>query len=109
VREVYANDSRFHVVEDGAVRYSDVDSVYVALDMLQTMFTRVRLMYNDLRVVPLAPGVANATIMYDQAFDDSTGTVFTLEGALTLTLVHLDSGWKVLVGHTSTPRERPPG
>jgi len=63
------------------------------------------------QVTPLAPGVALVTTVFTQKITDTLGTVTGFAGMLTMTVIHADSGWRFLAGHTSSviPRGTVPG
>ena len=50
----------------------------------------------------LAPGVAVVATRFAQKITDSTGVTRGFAGAMSMTLVHADSGWRFLMGHTSS-------
>ena len=49
-----------------------------------------------------APGVAVITTNFAEKVTDTTGTTVGFAGAISATMVHSDSGWRFLVGHTSS-------
>jgi hypothetical protein len=57
-------------------------------------------------ITALAPGVAVVTTDFAEQITDASGGTVGIAGAITMTVVHGDSGWKFLVGHTSllTPK-----
>lgn len=114
VREMYLDDPRFHWVEEGVVRYESVEAVRDAIgslvDMLETRrFSGGELDLHDVRVIPLAPGVAHATAAFEQRFTRTEGQPLAFSGALTFLALHTDEGWRFLAGHTSNPSESPAG
>ena len=103
---LYSRDARFHWVEDGKVRYASADAVGAGFAELDSLFESATIEWIDPRAVALAPGVGAVTAGYRQVFLDGEGGRFSLEGALTFTAVHRPDGWRLLLGHTSTLRDR---
>ncbi len=52
-------------------------------------------------ITPVAPGVAEVTSNFAEKVSDMAGQSFGLAGAMSMTVIHGDSGWKFLVGHLS--------
>lgn len=51
--------------------------------------------------MPVAPGVAMVTTLFQTRLVDPKGGGFSFGGALTMTLVERPDGWKILNGHAS--------
>ncbi len=102
----YANDSRFQWLEDGRLAYSSPEEIRTAIRSMEAMFQSSELTLSDTRVIPLAPGVAAVSTSFQQALTDTAGSAFSFGGAISLIAVHTESGWKMLIGHTSTERTR---
>lgn len=102
----YADDPRFQWWEDGRLAYSSVEEIGTAIRSLQAMFQSSEMEMSDTRIVPLAPGVVAVNSLYQQTLTDTAGRAFSFGGAISITAVHTDSGWKFLTGHTSTERAR---
>lgn len=107
VARLYADDARFRWVEDGVVRYRSAAAVRQALAALPRN-VRVETSYRDTEIFAVAPGVASVVTGFETKFTDSTGTAFSFGGVITMTVVHLDGGWRFLTGHTSSPKPRGP-
>jgi len=107
VARLYAEDTRFRWVEDGIVRYRSAAEVRQALAALPAGM-RITTTYRDTEVLPLAPGLASVVTQFQTSFADSAGRGFAFGGAITMTLVHLRDGWRLLGGHTSSPKPRGP-
>lgn len=102
VMRFYANDPRFRWIEDGELRYESKGAVATALKKFMPTFTAVELSYFDPVVTPLAPGIAAVATRFAQKVTDSSGVTRGFAGAMSMTLVHADSGWRFLLGHTSS-------
>lgn len=105
----YADDPRFRWIEDGELRYTSRAAVATALLAFAPAVRALELSYFDPVVTPLGPGVAVVTSRFVQKLTDTTGAVRGLAGTMSVTMIHADSGWRFLVGHTSTvvPQARP--
>lgn len=102
VLRFYADDPRFRWVEDGELRYESKAAVATALRAFTPSLRSVELSYFDPVVTVLAPGVAVVATRFAQKITDSTGVTRGFAGAMSMTLVHADSGWRFLMGHTSS-------
>lgn len=111
VAEFYADDPGFRWIEDGTVRYTSRQQVAEAYRSLAPSLRSLEFTLDNPQVTPLAPGVALVTTLFTQKVTDSLGAVTGFAGALTLTVVHADTGWRFLAGHTSSviPRAVAPG
>ncbi len=111
VAKFYADDPGFRWIEDGTVRYTSRQQVAEAYRSLAPSLRSLEFTLDNPQVTPLAPGVALVTTLFTQKVTDSLGAVTGFAGALTLTVVHADTGWRFLAGHTSSviPRAVAPG
>jgi uncharacterized protein (TIGR02246 family) len=107
----YADDPDFRWIEDGAVRYTARQQVVAAYQALVPSLRAMVFTLDNPQVTPLGPGVALVTTVFTQKITDTLGTVTGFAGVLTLTAVHVDSGWRFLAGHTSSvmPQRTAPG
>jgi ketosteroid isomerase-like protein len=102
---LYSDDARFRFLESGAVQYRSAADVRAALKAVPPGMT-IRTVQRDVEVVPLAPGLAHATALFETTFADSTGPRFSFGGALSLLWRHEAAGWRILAGHSSAPVPR---
>lgn len=107
--KLYADDPRFHWVEDGVLRatsQADIAKEYAGigagLDSLPATFQAPV-------VTPLAPGVAAFTVAYTMTMYRKGGVAVPLAGITSGTLLHTSGGWRFLNGHSSTRRDTAPG
>lgn len=98
----YLADSTFRWLEDGVVRYRNPGEVAAAIRSLKGSIRRTELLLDGTTITPLAPGLAAVTTGFAQKIEDTTGTVGGFAGAISAVLVHGDSGWVFLLGHTSS-------
>lgn len=102
---LYADEPGFHWVEDGTIHYATRDEIEAAIAAAPSG-TRLVTTHRDLRVTPLAPGVASAFTLFETQLSDSSGTGFSYSGAITMVLAHRERGWQIISGHASTPSAR---
>jgi ketosteroid isomerase-like protein len=97
----YSSDSSFRWFENGEMKFR------TARELRDTMLAEGPRMHAaemtlvGPEITAIAPGVAEVTSSFTEKITDSTGQAFGLAGAMTMTVVHRDSGWRFLVGHLS--------
>lgn len=101
VMRFYADDPRFRWVEGGELRYTSKGALATAFRALRPLLRSIELSYFDPVVTPLAPGVAAVATRFVQKVTDTAGVTRGFAGAMSMTLIHADSGWRFLLGHTS--------
>ena len=97
----YADDPQFRWYENGELRYGSKAAVAEALRAVGAKLRALELSYFETTVTPLAPGVAAVSTRFAEKVTDSTGVLHGYAGVFSATMVHADSGWRFLVGHTS--------
>lgn len=109
IASFYSTDSAFRWIEDGAKRYLSQQEIGDAIRETRGTMASMELTLVEPEITPLAPGVAAVSTGFTQKFTDSSGVTGGFAGVITMTVVRADSGWRFLVGHTSsiTP-QRPP-
>jgi len=97
---LYADDpnSRWH--EDGRGRYS-IETMRKGLTSLPPG-SRVENTYRDTEIVPVAPGVATVFTLFETRVADSTGSGFSFDGVISMTVVKRKGTWQIIAGHTSS-------
>ena len=100
--ERYADDPDFVWLEDGQVRYASAEGVRSAFEGLRQGFVGVRTEFDDPRITPLAPGVAVVATRFHTTLRRDEGAPVRYGGAMTMTVLDTEDGWKVLQGHTSS-------
>jgi hypothetical protein len=98
----YAADPGFRWIEDGAVRYTSREQLRDAYRALMPGVRAMVLTLDDPTITPLAPGSALVTTAFAQKVTDTTGAIAGFAGMLSMTVIHGDSGWQFLAGHTSS-------
>ena len=105
----YADDPQFRWFENGELRYGSRSAVAIALRSFGATVRSLELSYFDGTVTPLAPGVASVSTRFVEKLRDSSGALHGFAGVFSATMVHGDSGWRFLVGHTSVVVPQPAG
>lgn len=100
----YADDPAFVWLEDGRVRYESVGAVRAGFEGLRDAFVGVRTEFVDPRITPLAPGIAVVASRFRTTLRPEDGSPVRFGGALTMTVLDTEDGWKALQGHTSSER-----
>ena len=98
----YADDPRFVWAADGGVGVRTAAQVRTELAPLAA-YPRWHIEYQDSTIAPLAPGVAALTTRYQMRFTDSAGKAVAFSGALSVVWIDTRAGWKILLGHSSSP------
>ena len=101
----YADDPRFSFFEDGQVKYSSVEEVASALKQL-AQFGPGRFEYGEPNIILLCSDVASTSSTFKTTFGEVGKGGFGFSGVLTAILIKSGSGWRFLVGHTSTEKIR---
>ncbi len=108
----YAADPAFRWIENGEVRYTSPAEVVTAMNGVFPSLRSFDLHLVEPTITPLAPGAASVTASFTQTMTDTAGHVTGIAGAVSFTMVHGDSGWRILVGHASAlsvPQSGSPG
>lgn len=105
VSHMYAGDSTFRWIEDGRVVARSATVLRQHL-LAMPASTRVETTYDSVEYLPVAPGVGSVTTRYVTAVKDSSGGGYSFGGILTMTFVHRPNGWRIVSGHTSSPKPR---
>jgi hypothetical protein len=105
--QLYSARSDFRFLESGVVRYNSAGAIREALRSVPAG-TRIQTEYTNVAVQPMAPGLAGVSALFSTQFVDSAGRGFGFAGAISLTLQHEATGWRILSGHSSAPVPRAP-
>lgn len=104
IRSAYISDNRFVWIEEGKVRYRQVE------DVLSTLATfpadrPIRTELTDLSVVPIGYGAAHAWATFKTTIGDGPRG-FSFGGTISFTLERDEKAWRIAGGHTSSPSRR---
>lgn len=101
VASFYSSDPAFRWFENGELKFRSSREIGDSMKAESPGFRSLTLSLIEPEITALAPGVAEVTTNFAQKITDTTGQMIGLAGAITMTVVHGDSGWKFLVGHVS--------
>src|SRR5262249_30612901 len=104
VTAFYATDSSFRWVENGALEFTTARQLADSMTANLPSLAGVTFRLDHPEIVALAPGVAEVVSGFTQQVVSSPADTFGIVGALTMTVVHADSGWRFLISHTSLYR-----
>ncbi len=105
IRAVYADDGRFVWIEEGEVRYRSPDGVLVGLASFPRG-TAIRTELTGLTVVPLGRSAAHAWAGFTTSVGEGSGA-YSFGGAISFLTERIDGSWRIVGGHTSSPRGPP--
>lgn len=97
----YSNDPEFRWFENGELKFRSGREIGDTMRANAPGFRSLALSLITPEITPLAPGVALVTTNFAEKITDTTGQMTGFAGAISMTLVHADSGWKFLSGHSS--------
>lgn len=100
----YSSDSGFRWLENGELKFRTAKQLGDTMKAEAPAFRSLDMSLIEPQITPMAPGVAEVTSSFAQRITDSSGETYGLTGAMTMTVVHGDSGWKFLIGHLSVVR-----
>jgi ketosteroid isomerase-like protein len=104
IRGLYVEDDRFAWFTDGEKRYASGDEVLAGLASMEGMTFSTEA--SDVEVIPLTPDLAHARSAFQTKILQEGAVVFEFAGVTTwLIEAGKDGEWRVLSGHTSTPKE----
>jgi len=103
----YSSDSAFRWFENGELKFRTAKELGDTMKAEAPAFRALEMSLVAPQITAVAPGVAEVTSNFAERITDSTGETFGLAGAISMTAVHGDSGWKFLVGHLSVVRPMP--
>jgi len=98
---LYADNADFRWMDQGMIQYRSTAQIRQALRRISPD-TRSETTYFDTKIVALAPGVAAVTTIFHTRFRDAGRAGAETGGVLDMVLVHAESGWKILLGHSSS-------
>ena len=93
----------FFMASDGALVFPDLDSATVFVRELARRYSAIELQWIDLRVEPVAPGLAVIASAYHETITDTAGATIVFGGYVTGLARHTGDGWRLRDLHWSTP------
>lgn len=101
VAKFYSNDADFRWFENGELKFRSGREIGDSMNAEAPGFRSFAVSLIDPEITALAPGVAVVTTNFAEKVTDTTGQTVGFAGAISMTVVHGDSGWKFLVGDVS--------
>lgn len=98
----YSSDSAFRWYEDGRLTYTSGQMVRDSMMAMAPGLRAFNVNFTDPRITAVGPGAAVITSEFAEKLTDTTGAIVGYAGALSVSVVHADSGWRLLIGHNST-------
>lgn len=100
---LYDDGPDFRWLEQGTLLYRSAAGIRQAMARVRPT-TRIETSHFDSKIVPLAPGVASVATAFHTKFVDARNPAgVEFGGVITMVLVHREEGWRIVVGHTSSP------
>ena len=99
----FDDDPRFLMAADGKLQFDGIAAARSFLSDFGKRITHVELTWTDVRVDPLAPGVATLAASYREALTDTQGHTMRPNGYFTGVAVRRADGWKLQSLHWSSP------
>jgi hypothetical protein len=93
----------FFMASDGALVFPDADSATAFVEHLARGVSAVDLEWVDLRVEPVAPGLAVVASGYRESIVDTAGVTVEFGGYMTGLARHTPDGWRLRHLHWSSP------
>ena len=103
------NDGRFLMAVDGKLQIDGAAATKSSLVEFAKYVPHVEPTWTDLRVDPLAPGVASLAASYRETQTDTHGHSDLVEGYFTGVAMRTATGWKLRSAHWSSPVAKQPG
>ena len=97
----------FFMASDGQAVFPSNDSAAAFVEGLTRTITAIDLEWVDLRVEPLAPGLAVIGASYRETVTDTAGVAVEFGGFMTGVARHTPEGWRLRNLHWSSPRPPP--
>ena len=103
LRTLYVGDGRFEWVEDGSVRYRSPDDVLAAFSGLPPD-APVQTEYEGRTITSVGDAGATVSMRFHTVVGEGP-SAFEFGGMMTMVLEKGQSGWHIISGHTSSPRQ----
>lgn len=102
IRKLFVDDGRLAWFTDGEKRYTSADQVIARLASMNgvTLSTEG----TDIEIVPLTPDLCHARTAFHTKVNQAGAVVYEFDGVTTWLLEMRNDEWRVLTGHTSTPK-----
>jgi hypothetical protein len=103
LREILVPGDRLAWIEDGQVRYRSAQEVLSSL-LAFPAGTPIHTQTSDLEVVPIGERGAHAWTRFETTVGEGEGA-FSFRGIVSFVLERTGGSWRIVGGHTSSPRQ----
>ena len=103
----FEDNSAFFMASDGDLVFPSIDSATAFVQLLSGRVSAIELEWVDVRVEPLAPGIAVIGASYRESITDTAGAEITFGGFMTGVANHTAEGWRLRNLHWSSPVQAP--
>ena len=93
----------FFMASDGQVAFPGYDSAQAFLDVFSRSVSGMELVWESLRVEPLAPGAAAVAAAYRESITDTAGATVSFGGYMTGVARNTAGAWRLQSLHWSSP------
>jgi len=100
-------DRGFFMASNGDLQFSNVEGAKIILSKFSAGVAHLELTWADIRVDPLAPGLAVMASPYREVLTDKGGDIRQFNGYFTGLAVKTRAGWKLRDAHWSSPTTSP--
>ena len=106
ISQYFSDDPTFYWVEDGNKVCPSKATLVESLRGFTSQIEQVSMTIKDVDILPHENTYASLYASYAYQAQFSSGPLIQLDGAMTILLKKEESGWKFLLGHSSTQKER---
>ena len=99
----FADGREFFMANNGSLQFSNFDDAKTFLNKFSVGVAHLELTWVDIRVDPVAPGMAIMASPYREVITDTGGHVSRFSGYFTGLAVKTKLGWKLRDAHWSSP------
>ena len=103
LRGMYVADGRFEWIEDGEIRYRSPDDVLAGLASFPEN-AAIRTEYDIREITPVGEAGARVSMRFRTVIGEGP-SAFEFGGMMTMVLEDGPTGWRIVGGHTSSPRQ----
>lgn len=101
--DLFEETEAFFMASDGAMAFPGRDSAQLFLDDFAPTVVGMGLVWEDVRLEPLAPGLASFAIPYRERITLTDSSVAAFAGFVTGVVRRGDQGWRIQHLHWSSP------
>lgn len=104
----FVHGPEFFMASEGRLVFPSFDSATTFVHALSRTIPQIDLAWADIRVDPIAPGIAILGASYREALTPRTGRATRARGYFTGLAIHTASGWQLRDAHWSPDTSRSP-